>query len=271
MVRNLAVLNFLSVIFVILVNYFVNAIRLNSNTIGSLSSEYENLFTPAAYAFSIWALIYISLLVYSFFQLKRAFAESGETDFIEQTGPWFAIANLASAAWVIVWLYEFTLLSVLVMLVILFSLIKIIINTRMELWDAPLKIIAFVWWPICLYAGWISLATIANIAAYLTKTGWNGWFFTEVQWTLVMILIAVVINMLMIYKRNMREFALVGVWGLIAIFVRHLEENILIANVALAGAVIIFIYVSYHGYVNRKTSPVHKLMENRKQETTPSP
>lgn len=263
MVRNLAVLNFISVIFVILVNYFVNAIRLNSNTIGSLSSEYDNLFTPAAYAFSIWALIYISLLAYSVFQLNRAFASSGETDFIEKTGPWFAIANFASAAWVVVWLYELTFLSILVMLVILLSLIRIIINTRMEIWDAPLKIIALVWWPICLYAGWISLATIANVAAYLAKIGWNGWFFTEVQWTFAMILIAVVINMLMIYKRNMREFALVGVWGLTAIFVRHLDGSDLIANAALAGAITLFIYVSYHGYVNRKTSPIHKLMENR--------
>lgn len=263
MARKLALLNSFSVILMIIVSYFANAMGINNNTIGSLSRQYENLFTPADYAFSIWALIYLSLIAYVFFQLKRAYKDSVETNFIEETGPWFAVANFANAAWVMVWLYEYTFLSVILMLVILFSLIRIIINTRMELWDAPLKIIAFVWWPICLYAGWISLATIANIAAYLAKIGWDGWFLTEIQWTLLMIFIAVVINMLMIYKRNMREFALVGVWGLIAIFVRHSGENELIANVALAGAIVVFIYVSYHGYVNRKTSPMHKLMNNK--------
>ncbi len=263
MVRKLALLNGFSVILVIIISYFANAMRLNNNTIGSLSSQYENLFTPAGYAFSIWSIIYISLIAYMFFQLKRAFKNSGETDFIPETGPWFAIANFANAVWVLVWLYEYTFLSVILMLVVLLSLIKSIINTKMELWDAPLKIIAFVWWPICLYAGWISLATIANIAAYLAKIGWDGWFLTEVQWTLLMIFIAVVLNILVIYKRNMREFALVGVWGLIAIFVRHTVENNLIANVALTGAIIVFIYISYHGYVNRKTSPMHKLMNNK--------
>ncbi|HAJ82648.1 MAG TPA: hypothetical protein DCO64_09405, partial [Zunongwangia profunda] len=61
--------------------------------------------------------------------------------------------------WVIVWLYEYTGLSIFLMLLILFSLIKIILNTNMERWDAPLKIIAFSWWPICLYSGWIAVAT----------------------------------------------------------------------------------------------------------------
>jgi len=107
MSRNLTILNLLSVILVIIVNYFSQTLQLNNNTIGSLSQEYRNLFTPEGYAFSIWGVIFIALLAYCGYQVYAAFFSSREDDFIIQTGPWFSIANFANAGWVVVWLYEF--------------------------------------------------------------------------------------------------------------------------------------------------------------------
>lgn len=264
--RNLTILNFLSVVLLIIVNYFSQVLRLNNNTIGSLSAEYRNLFTPEGYAFSIWGLIFILLLAYSGFQIYMAFFSNEDSDFITQTGPWFAIANFANAGWVVVWLYEHTALSVVLMFVILFSLIMVIRRTNMERWDAPFEIIAFVWWPICLYAGWISVAAIANVAAYLAKIGWRGRVFSEVDWTIIMLIVAIVINLLIVYRRNMREFAAVGIWALIAIYVRHSERYPEIAYVALGGAFIIGIYTIYHGYVNRKSNPLYRLVNGEKSQ-----
>jgi hypothetical protein len=263
MSKKLSTLNFLSVLFVIVINYLAQAGRFNNNTIASLSGEYDNLFTPAGYAFSIWGIIFISLLFYAGFQLYQSFSSYPDSGNILKTGYWFSIANLANALWVIVWLYEYTFISVLVMLVILGSLLKIVLNTNMERWDAPLKIIAFSWWPICLYAGWIAVATIANIAAYLSKIGWDGWIFSESQWTVIMIVIGVIINSLMIYKRNMREFALVGVWAFIAIYARHESGNQLVAFTAMGGAILLFGYISYHGFINIKTNPFYKLQNSK--------
>lgn len=262
--RNLSLLNFISLVLVVTVNYFSQVLRLNNNTIGSLSDEYSTLFTPQGYAFSIWGLIYIALFAYVGFQIYRSFFSDEETDFIAKTGPWFAIANFANAAWVVVWLYEHTLLSVILMFVILFALIMVIRKTNMERWDAPLSIIAFVWWPICLYAGWITVATIANVAAYLAKIGWDGWIFSDRQWTIIMLLVAVIINFLMVYRRNMREFAAVGIWALIAIYVRHTEKYPAIAYVALGGAIVLLGYTAYHGYVNRKTNPMYRMIHGEK-------
>lgn len=266
MTRNLSVLNLLSVILMIIVSYYSQTIRLNDNTIGGVSDHYENLFTPAGYAFSIWGLIYLALLVYCFFQLNRAFEGAGETKFIKQTGPWFIIANVANAAWVVAWLYENTLLSIILMFIILASLVMVIRNTNMERWDAPFKIIAFTWWPICFYAGWITVATIANVAAHLTNIGWRGWFLSETQWTVIMLLVAVLINFLIVYRRNMREFALVGIWALVAIFVRHTGGNATVAYTALGGAIVLFIYVSYHGHKNRKSNPMYKMIHGEEDD-----
>lgn len=259
MEKRLAVLNFISVILVIGVSYYSQAFGINGNSIGSLSADYYNLFTPAGYAFAIWGIIFLGLLAFSGYQLFQVFGPKKDLKFIRQSGFWFFIANLANFAWVFAWLYELTGLSVLLMFLILFSLIKIILNTNMERWDAPLRILAFCWWPICLYSGWITVAAIANVSAYLVKIGWNAPFFSEEVWTLLMIFIAGIINIAIIYLRNMREFAGVGVWALVAIYFRHFEEIPEISYTALVVAVVVFSNIIYHGWMNRETNPLTRL------------
>ncbi len=140
------------------------------------------------------------------------------------------------------------------MFMIMTALIILILNLNMERWDAPAKIIFGVWWPIAIYSGWIAVATIANVSAYLAKLGWTG-PFSELTWVIIMIGISAAINLFMIWTRNLREFSLVGVWALVAIAVRHWESNPDIKAAALTAAGIIFLAAAYHGYQNRKTNP----------------
>lgn len=267
MKKKLALLNLTSVLLVIIVNYISQALSFNETTIGEISARYVNLFTPASYAFAIWGLIFLSLLGYGLFQVRRVFYSKKESAFIQQTGYWFALANLLNCCWVFAFVYDYTGLSVLIMLGLLFSLIKIILNTNMERWDAPITTIAFVWWPICLYSGWIAVATIANISAYLSKLEWNGGPLSAVSWTVIMIIIAVILNLIMVWKRNMREFAGVGIWALYAIYVRHQNTYDTIAYTAITGVIILFIAVGIHGYKNRHTNPFKKLQERLQQKS----
>lgn len=264
MKKKLAIFNLASVILVIAVNYISQSISFNNTTIGEISARYVNLFTPAGYAFAIWGIIFLALLGYGIFQVKRAFYSNKESAFIEQTGYWFVLANILNCCWVFAFVYDLTGLSVIIMFGILLSLIKIILNTNMERWDAPFTTIAFIWWPICLYSGWISVATISNISAYLSKLDWNGGILSEVSWTINMIVVAIVLNLIMIWKRNMREFAVVGIWALFAIYIRHQSSYDTIAYTALVGCIILFIAISIHAFKNRETNPFKKLQERLK-------
>ncbi len=265
MKKTLALLNLLSVIIVIFVNYLSQSLRFNNTTIGELSNQHNNLFTPAGYAFAIWGLIFFSLLGYAAFQIRRVFFSTKSSDFVVETGYWFCIANVLNASWVVAFVYDYTALSVCIMVGILYALLKIILNTNMERWDAPLPIIAFVWWPICLYSGWITVATIANIATYLTKIEWSRFGISEDQWTIVMIIIAMVINLLMIMRRNMREFALVGIWAIFAIYIRHKDTYEMIAITAATCCIILLATCIAHGYQNRATNPLKKYIERQKK------
>ncbi|WP_298323072.1 tryptophan-rich sensory protein [uncultured Dokdonia sp.] len=261
MKKTYAIVNFLSVLLVLAVNGLSQAQRWNNTTIGEASDKYENLFTPAGYAFSIWGVIFLMLLGYSLFQIRRAFFSKKESPFIVQTGWWFAIANFLNAAWVVAFTYDYIGLSVLIMLGILSSLILVISRTNMERWDAPIEVIGLVWWPICIYSGWIAVATIANFSAFFASIGWTGGPLNEVVWTMVMITIAVLINVLMVWMRNMREFALVAVWALVAIFIRHKDLHESIAYYALLGAAVLVVITMLHAFKNKETAPHLKFKE----------
>ena len=256
MAKRLAIANVLSVLLVLFVNYYSQTGNINNQTVGGLSDRYSNLFTPAGYAFAIWGIIFLSLIAYSAYQLFVAFRDKEANESHLKTGYWFALVNVANASWVVAWLYELTGLSVLIMLFMLVGLSAIIVRTNMERWDAPAKIIALVWWPICIYAGWIAVATIANIAAYLSKLDWRGGPMGEETWTIVMILVATAVNTYMIWKRSMREFALVGVWALLAIYVRHQGSYPLIATTAVLGDIFLIVNTVVHGAQNWRTNPI---------------
>lgn len=259
--KTYAIINFLSVLLVLTVNGLSQAQRWNDTTIGEISDLYDNLFTPAAYAFSIWGLIFLMLTAYSVFQIRRAFFSKKESVFIVQTGWWFTIANVLNSAWVVAFTYGYVGLSVIIMLGILSSLLIIIKRTNMERWDAPIEVITFVWWPICIYSGWITVATIANFSTFFVSINVKGSELTQVIWTMVMITTAVLVNVLMVWLRNMREFAAVAIWALVAIFVRHKEQYESIAYYALLGAAVLVFITAVHAYRNRDTGPHIKLKE----------
>jgi len=252
--RVLSILNLTSVILVIAINYISQALRVNETTIGEVSNKYYNLFTPASYAFAIWGLIFIGLIAYGIYQVKMAYSDEKTFDLIEKTGVWFILANLFNCAWVFAFSFDLTGLSVLIMLGILISLLQIIRKTGMNIKSVSRSTALFGWLPIGIYCGWIAVATIANFAAYLSKLSWDGAFLSEQQWTVFMMGIATLVNIFMIWKRNMREFAFVGVWALFAIYVRHNESIEPLANMALTCSIILGLVVIFHFIQTRKSN-----------------
>lgn len=261
MKKIIQIANILALIGTLIINYLSNTGIFNGNTMATVSARYQNYFTPAGYAFAIWGLIYIGLLAFVIYQGRSLFKKTANEWPVLEIGWWFVISCVANSLWVFAWLYDYTGLSVIIMIVLLISLIKIIINTRMELDDLPLKKIAFVWWPFCLYSGWITVALVADMAAWLTKIHWNGFGISGVVWAIIMIIIAGVINLIVTWKRNMREYALVGAWALVAIAVANWNSKQSIFIAAIGVAVVLVISSGIHAYINRETNPIKNLFQ----------
>lgn len=135
----------------------------------------------------------------------------------------------------------------------------------MELWDAPISVILFLWWPFVIYSGWVTVASIANVSTYLVKINWDGFGMSPVTWTLIMIVIATLINLAITWKRNMREFALVGAWALIAIGIANQDTQTRVAYTAFVTAGVLILSSTAHAFKNRATNPFNKFLEFRRK------
>ena len=241
MIKKSQIANGFFLVFTIIFNYLSNTGIFNGKTIANVSNEYQNLFTPSGYAFSIWGLIYLLLIGFVFYTGRSLFKSSkNEVDgFVEKIGWWFVISCLANCVWILTWLYGFTGISVFVLLIAFISLLKILLealkynSTNAQKW--------FINFPFQIYTGWVSVALIAAAAAWLTKIEWSGLGLSEITWTIILIIIASIIHLFMTWKKNAPIFALVAVWALVAIAMANKEVSQEIYFTALIAAAIVIV------------------------------
>jgi uncharacterized membrane protein YhaH (DUF805 family) len=82
---------------------------------------------------------------------------------------------------------------------------------------------------------------------------------TETAWTVFMIIIATLVYVFLIFTRNMREAAGVGIWALVAITVKQGNFNESIVMSSIAASSVLFILIAFQAYRNRRTLPHKKL------------
>lgn len=259
MKRVLQILNLISLIITIAVNYFVNTGEHVAANMKAISGKYDNLLTPAGYAFSIWGLIYLGLICFAIYQARGIFNKNTDNEFVLHIGPWFIIANILNAAWVLAFTHDLIALSIVIMVFLFIALLKIILNLKMELWDAPLVTIALIWWPFSIYFGWINVAFAANISLYLVSLGFLGGSIGATAWAIIVLLLLSFIVLTMIWTRNMREYGTAAAWGVIAIGVKNLETSDAVSYTAFIAAAVILLNVAIHAYKNRAYSPFRSL------------
>ena len=204
----------------ILINTLSNIFPLNGVSVGNLSNT---LFAsvqiiPANYAFAIWGLIYIGLIAFGIYQLQPTQRENPR---LQHSGYLLAIACISQCAWIYLFLARVFPLSNLAMLGILVPLMVMYQRlgigrervSRQERW--------FIHLPISVYLGWISVATIVNVAIGLYSLKWYGWGIAPSIWTVVMMTIASIIAAVISIQRHDTAYVLVIVWALVAISIRQ--------------------------------------------------
>lgn len=188
MIRPLQITNAIALVSTILINYLSNLGVFSSSTISDISKKYDSLFTPASYAFSIWGLIYLLLFAFVIYYGPLVKMSASKEIIIRKTGLWFMISCLANSLWVFAWTNDQLLTSIVIMMILLLSLMKII-SVYIHHQHAEHKFIyLFFVTPFSIYLGWISVAFIANMSIYLKKRQWDGWGIPDEYWTILWII-----------------------------------------------------------------------------------
>jgi hypothetical protein len=165
---------------------------------------------------------------------------------------WFLLSSLANVSWIFSWHYLYIYASVLIMLVLLFSLARIFLllqSAKITAW--PEKI--FVKLPFTFYFSWICVATIANFSALLLSLSWEGGFLSPILWTMTMMTIASALGIFISRRFEEPSFLLVLIWALYGIYSRwHGTENNQIAETALIELIVLAVLFVIFLLVKRK-------------------
>ncbi|MDR6193750.1 hypothetical protein [Siphonobacter sp. SORGH_AS_0500] len=256
-VKSLQVLNLLTFLVTIAANWAAVSLPLNNKTTKQLSDQYPNLFTPAGLTFSVWSVIYLSLGLFIIYQLKGLFNHQPHEyvrQVVARASGWLIAANLLNASWIIAWHYEYVSLSVAIMLGLLVSLL-VLLSKMFEVSSIETS-----WWqrfvvrtPFGLYAGWISIATITNIAAWLVDMNWNQLGLSEETWAVIMIITGTILAQIVLFTYRSVAYGLVVIWALIGIILQRYqatEPNMTIVYVSEICILVLTISVVLIAFTN---------------------
>ncbi len=237
------ILNILGLIGVLVVNFLANALPIAGLNTGEVSANNPSLFAPAGITFSIWGVIYILLIIFAGYQSRGLFSSkrTAHEDLISRIGIWFFISCLANMAWIFAWHHQVLWLSMLLMLVILFSLITIYLRLNIGRRIVGKNENNMGHRPFSIYLAWITVATIANAAALLGEYGWDGFGIPAPVWTSAMIAVASLVGLMALFIRKDIFFALVLVWAFAGIIYKRgmAGEDFYLSIVVFASAGIV--------------------------------
>ena len=208
----------ITILATIVINGLANALPLNGLQTGEISDRFQVYFVPAGYVFSIWGLIYLGLIVYAVFQ---ALPSQRENPRLRSTGWWVSLSGLANIAWIFLWHYEQFPLTLLAMLLLLATLIVTYLRLGTRRTSAPIAERLAVRLPFSIYLGWITVATVANVTSLLDYLKWDGFGLSPELWMGIILAAVTVIAVLMNFTRRDLAYALVLLWALAGIAVKH--------------------------------------------------
>ena len=260
----LQLLNICSYLLMIVINAFADLIPIGGNTSAEVSVRYSNHFLPSPITFLIWPLIYLLLLLFSIYQAGTLFQQnktgvSNKEIVAGKIGMLFILSCLLNSSWLLAWHFHQIGLSAIIMIILLITLI--LIHQRLSIAITPVdeNERTFVWLPFSIYLGWISIACMSNIAAWLVSVGWNGFGVAQSWWAIALVVLGTLISVLMIFKRHNVFFGLTVIWAFAGIALKQFQESGKWNNIALSALLssfllLILIVFSYRSFSKVKTA-----------------
>jgi hypothetical protein len=216
--NTLKILNVIALVGVIIVNYLANALPINGIKTNVISDKNANEFAPAGITFSIWGVIYSLLIAVVIWQFLKN--SSAKEEAIEKISPLFILNCILNSLWLFLWHYELLALSVIVMLGILFTLLRlntvISYDLSSNLANRTLLKAAF-----GVYLGWICIATIANITTWLVSINWNAFGLSPTFWTGGIIGVGALIAALTTWRKRNLFIGVAVVWAFLGIIIKQ--------------------------------------------------
>lgn len=233
--RSRQIVLLLATVSTLVMNYLSSATSLFANSNKQISDALPNSFTPAGLTFAVWGVIFLGLITFAVYQALPA-----------QRGPrydglfWpYLLSNLLNSAWLSAFQTLNFGLSVLVMLALLASLVWLYLTLAdMKLRGTERFTLGV---PASLYLAWITVATVANITAWLVSRGFTDGLagVSPQTWSVGLLLVAALIGAVMLVRRRDVAFGLVLAWAFYGVYLARPEQGMVVTGVILAAVVLL--------------------------------
>ena len=248
-VRQVVVL--IATIATIAFNGISQSLPIGGRTSADISNTYTTYFTPANYAFAIWGVIYLLLLAYSIYQ---ALPSQRENPSARRIGWLFVLSCVLNCLWITLFQYDQILVSLIVIVALLVSLIVIYLRLNVGRASVSASDRWLLHLPFSVYLGWLSVATIANVAVLGAAQNWGDLFGIAAPiWAAIMLAVATLLCLLMAFTRRDVGYVAVLVWAFVAIINKQSEVQV-VATTALIAVIVLLAGLAASLFLNHRRS-----------------
>ncbi|MET0298073.1 MAG: tryptophan-rich sensory protein [Microbacterium sp.] len=225
---------------------------------GALAAD-GSLLAPAGPAFSIWSVIYVLLIAYAVWQ---ALPGQRARERQRSVGWWIAVTAVLNGLWLVLAQYATLPLTVAGIALLLIALCVTFRRTVAFPGEGFLDSL-LIDGATGLHLGWVSLATVANTAAWLTAEGPSEWASSGTALGVAVLVVVGIIGLALAWASSWRIApALALGWGLSWLAVGRLQgepHDSAIGTTAIVVAIVI-VAVSLVGAL------IHRVIEFRNAE-----
>ncbi len=209
-------------------------------TPAEFASDSDATLKVAGYAFAIWGVIYLGLLIYA---VRQALPLTPQSRLLAQLGWPSALALTGIGVWIVAaaWDWEWATIglifgSLLVLLVPLLANDRAIRALPPKDHDRWMTV-----WPLAMLAGWLSIAAPVNLITVATGNGWLPDALSPTTWAIAAVGVVAAVAVFVTARLRVLAFSIPVVWGLGGVFVAEQARNPLLAQVAAGAAVAVLV------------------------------
>ena len=204
------------------------------------SADSDATLKVAGYAFAIWGVIYLWLLVHA---VRQALPQTGESLLIQRFG-WPSVAALLGIGWWVVaaafdqeaatvLLIFGSLAALLIPLLVNAGAIRALPRGDRDRWMTV--------WPLAMLAGWLTVAAPLNLITVATGNAWLPEILSPTGWAILAIVVVAAVALGVTQRLRTLAYGLPVAWGLLGAFVAEQARNPVLAYVALAAGVAVLV------------------------------
>lgn len=206
----------------------------------AFAADSDATLKVAGYAFAIWGVIYLGLLIYA---VRQVLPQTGESLLIHRFGWPSALAMAGIGLWIVAAALDAEIATIVLIFGSLAVLLVPLLSNAGAIRGLPARDRDrwMVVWPLALLAGWLTVAAPLNLITVATGNDDLPTVLSPTAWAMTAIAGVVVVALAVTQRIRTVAYALPVAWGLLGAFAAEQARNGPLAYFALGASVAVLV------------------------------